>query len=50
MWSKELDYEFVESSEDGDFMLALDAVKLVKETFWTDIKCVTFFHPSVSPP
>lgn len=31
--SKELDYKFVESSEDGDFMLALDAVELVEETF-----------------
>lgn len=33
LWSKKLYYKFVESTEDGDFVLALDAVRLVKETF-----------------
>lgn len=33
MWSKKLYYKFIESTEDGDFMLALDAVRSVKETF-----------------
>lgn len=31
--SKKLYYKFIESTEDGDFMLAFDAVRLVKETF-----------------
>lgn len=26
LWSKKLHYKFIESTEDGDFMLALDAV------------------------
>lgn len=31
MWSKKLHYKFIESAEDGDFVLALNAAKTVKE-------------------
>lgn len=30
LWSKKLYYKFVESTEDGDFMLAFDAEKLIR--------------------
>lgn len=32
LWSEKLHYKFVESTEDGDFMLALDAIRLLRTT------------------
>lgn len=38
MWSEKLHYKFIESTEDGDFMFALDAVRLFRKTFsWESI-------------
>lgn len=31
MWSKKLHYKFIEATEDGDFMLALNARRLLKK-------------------
>lgn len=36
MWSEKLHYKFIESTEDGDFMLALNAVKAVKDNISSD--------------
>ena len=30
LWSKKLHYKFIQSTEDGDFILALDAEKLLR--------------------
>lgn len=30
LWSEKFHYKFIESTEDGDFMFALNAVKAVK--------------------
>lgn len=35
LWSEKLHYKFIESTKDGDFMFALDAVKAVKDNGFT---------------